>query len=216
MLTSLVLVFCVLHTHSVPTWIKTVQFHEDEELLPHLVLRVDEGVIDALGAVAEVEDGVDLLSTVERLGGSNLTHALRRDVFTICLSQNICTQIIYLEFQLGENHAAGGHTVDVDFLIPKHFGFISQQLGSTPNLVTNLCSPLEAKDVKGFVHDLHLLDIVDGVHLDLAQAAGRIVCAKGAREIVKQSQFTNKVKLSNKSRPEIDISVSKLPGTPRF
>ena len=83
-------------------------------------------------------------------------------------------------------------------------------------MVTNLCSPLEAKDVKGFVHDLHLLDIVDGVHLDLAQAAGRIVCAKGAREIVKQSQFTNKVKLSNKSRPEIDISVSKLPGTPRF
>jgi len=47
----------------------------------HLVFRVDEGVIDALGAVAEVEDGVDLLSTVERLGGSNLTHALRRDIF---------------------------------------------------------------------------------------------------------------------------------------
>ena len=100
-------------------------------MLPHLVLQVDEGVIDALGAVAEVEDGVDLLSTVERLGGSNLTHALRRDVFTICLSQNICTQIIYLEYQLGENHAAGSHAVHVDFLIPEHFGFISQQLGST-------------------------------------------------------------------------------------
>ena len=88
----------------------------------HLVFRVDEGVIDALGAVAEVEDGVDLLSTVERLGGSNLTHALRRDIFIICLCQNISTLIVYLEFQLGENHAAGGHTVDVDFLIPEHFG----------------------------------------------------------------------------------------------
>ena len=43
-------------------------------------------------------------------------------------------------------------------------------------MIKNLCSPLEAKDVKGFVHDLHLLDIVDGVHLDLAQAAGRIIC----------------------------------------
>ena len=42
----------------------------------HLVFRVDEGVIDALGAVAEVEDGVDLLSAVERLGGRDLTHAL--------------------------------------------------------------------------------------------------------------------------------------------
>ena len=62
-------------------------------MLPHLVLRVDEGVIDALGAVAEVEDGVDLLSTVERLGGSNLTHALRRDIFTICLCQNILENI---------------------------------------------------------------------------------------------------------------------------
>ena len=60
----------------------------------HLVFRVDEGVIDALGAVAEVEDGVDLLSTVERLGGSNLTHALRRDIFTICLCQNILENIL--------------------------------------------------------------------------------------------------------------------------
>ena len=42
----------------------------------HLVFRVDEGVIDALGAVAEVEDGVDLLSTIQRLRGGNLTHAL--------------------------------------------------------------------------------------------------------------------------------------------
>ena len=98
----------------------------------HLVFRVDEGVIDALGAVAEVEDGVDLLSTIEGLGGSNLTHALRRYIFTIGLCQNICTLIVYLEFQLGENHAAGGHAVDVDFLIPEHFGFISQQLGSIP------------------------------------------------------------------------------------
>ena len=43
-------------------------------------------------------------------------------------------------------------------------------------MVKNLCLPLEPKDVKGFVHDLHLLDIVDGIHLDLAQAAGRIIC----------------------------------------
>ena len=42
----------------------------------HLVFRVDEGVIDALGAVAEVEDGVDLLSTIKRLRGGDLTHAL--------------------------------------------------------------------------------------------------------------------------------------------
>ena len=68
--------------------------------------------------------------------------------------------------------------------------------------------PLEAKDVKGFVHDLHLLDIVDGVHLDLAQAAGRIVCAKGGRQIVQQSQSSNKVRLSNTSRLEINISES--------
>ena len=76
--------------------------------------------------------------------------------------------------------------------------------------------PLEAKDVKGFVHDLHLLDIVDGIHLDLAQAAGRIVCAKGARQIVKQRQSSNKVKLSNTSCPEIDISVWKLLGFETF
>ena len=182
----------------------------------HLVFRVDEGVIDALGAVAEVEDGVDLLSTVERLGGSNLTHALRRYIFTIGLCQNICTPIVYLEFQLGENHAAGGHAVDVDFLIPEHFGFSSQQLGSTPNLVKNLCLPLEPKDVKGFVHDLHLLDIVDGIHLDLAQAAGRIVCAKGARQIVKQSRSSNKVNLTSTSRLEIDISVLKPLGFDTF
>ena len=34
----------------------------------HLVFGIDESVIDALGAVAEVEDGIDLLSTVQRLG----------------------------------------------------------------------------------------------------------------------------------------------------
>merc|ERR1719249_330010 len=36
-------------------------------LCPDLVLGIDESVIDALGAVAEVEDGVDLFSTVQRL-----------------------------------------------------------------------------------------------------------------------------------------------------
>ena len=36
--------------------------------------------------------------------------------------------------------------------------------------------PLETKDVKGFVHDLHFFLIVDGVNLDLAKAAGRIIC----------------------------------------
>ena len=36
--------------------------------------------------------------------------------------------------------------------------------------------PLEAKDVKGFVHDLHLLLVIDGFNLDLAKAAGRVIC----------------------------------------
>ena len=34
---------------------------------------------------------------------------------------------------------------------------------------------LESEDVKGFVHDLHLLLVVDGVDLDLAKAAGGVV-----------------------------------------
>ena len=45
-------------------------------ILFYLVFWIDEGVIDSLGAVAEVEDGVDFLSTVEGLWGGNLTHAL--------------------------------------------------------------------------------------------------------------------------------------------
>ena len=36
--------------------------------------------------------------------------------------------------------------------------------------------PLEAKDVKGFVHNLHLLLVIDGLNLDLAKAAGRVIC----------------------------------------
>ena len=36
--------------------------------------------------------------------------------------------------------------------------------------------PLEAKDVKGFVHDLHFLHIIDGINRNLAKAAGRIIC----------------------------------------
>ena len=34
---------------------------------------------------------------------------------------------------------------------------------------------LKSKDVEGLVHDLHLLDVVDGVHGDLAQAGRRVV-----------------------------------------
>ena len=79
-----------------------------------------------------------------------------------------------------------------------------------------MCLPLEPKDVKGFVHDLHLLDIVDGIHLDLAQAAGRIVCAKGARQVVKQCRSSNKVNLTSTSRLEIDISVLKPLGFDTF
>ena len=36
--------------------------------------------------------------------------------------------------------------------------------------------PLEAKDVKGFVHDLHFLLIIDRVNLHLAQAARWVIC----------------------------------------
>ena len=45
--------------------------------------------------------------------------------------------------------------------------------------------PLESKNVKSFVHDLHLLHIVNGVNLDLAKAAGRIIC----EQLSKLSQF---------------------------
>ena len=38
-----------------------------------------------------------------------------------------------------------------------------------------LSDSLESEDVKGFVHDLHLLLVVDGVDLDLAKAAGGVV-----------------------------------------
>ena len=38
--------------------------------------------------------------------------------------------------------------------------------------------PLEAKDVKGFVHDLHFLLIIDRVNLHLAQAARWVICKK--------------------------------------
>ena len=38
----------------------------------NLVLRVDEAVVDGLVAVGELEDGVDVGSRVERLGGSHL------------------------------------------------------------------------------------------------------------------------------------------------
>ena len=55
-------------------------------------------------------------------------------------------------------------------------------------MIKTLCSPLEAKDVKGFVHDLHLLHVVDGVDLDLAQAAGRIIC--GLNIPLSLSQFS--------------------------
>ena len=93
------------------------------------------------------------------------------------------------------------------FSHPWTFWFISQQLGSTPNLVKNLCLPLEPKDVKGFVHDLHLLDIVDGLHLDLAQAAGRIVCAKGECQTKSNCQTRHVQRLTFRFG---NISVSRL------
>ena len=84
-LTSQELVFWVLQTHSVPTC--SILFSSISQktpyLLNHLVLGVDESVVDAFGAVAEVEDGVDFLSTVEGFRGGNFTHALRiRGLFT--------------------------------------------------------------------------------------------------------------------------------------
>ena len=43
--------------------------------------------------------------------------------------------------------------------------------------------PLESKDVEGFVHDLHFFFIIDGVDLDLAEAAGRIIFGRGNMSI---------------------------------
>ena len=74
-------------------------------------------------------------------------------------------------------------------------------------MVKNLCLPLEPKDVKGFVHDLHLLDIVDGLHLDLAQAAGRIVCAKGECQTKSNCQTRHVQRLTFRFG---NISVSRL------
>ena len=77
-LTSQELVFWVLQTHSVPTC--SILFssisQKTPHLLNHLVLGVDESIVDAFGAVAKVEDGVDFLSTVEGFRGGNFTHAL--------------------------------------------------------------------------------------------------------------------------------------------
>ena len=64
-----------MHTHSVPTC-RVVLFGKPDTNIAHLVLRVDESVIDAFGAVAEVEDGVNFLATIKRFGGSNFSHAL--------------------------------------------------------------------------------------------------------------------------------------------
>ena len=47
-----------------------------DDIAHHLVLGVDESVIDALSAVAEVEDGVDFLSSIKRFGAGDLAHAL--------------------------------------------------------------------------------------------------------------------------------------------
>ena len=44
----------------------------------NLVFGVNESVVDAFGAVAEVQDGVDLLTTIQRLGRGDLTHALKK------------------------------------------------------------------------------------------------------------------------------------------
>ena len=78
----------------------------------------------------------------------------------------------YLEFKLGENHAAGSDTVDIDFLIPGDLVIIL--LASFA--LSSVYIPLESEDVKGFVHDLHFLLIIDGINLDLAETAGRVIC----------------------------------------
>ena len=79
----------------------------------------------------------------------------------------------YLELKLGENHAAGSDTVDINLLVPVQSVLI---LFSTLSHI-----PLESKDVKSFVHDLHLLLVVNGVNLDLSKAAGRIICEQNIR-----------------------------------
>ena len=72
---------------------------------------------------------------------------------------------MYLEFKLGEHHAACSDTVDINLLIP-----------------------LESKDVEGFVHDLHFFLIVDRVNLHLAQAARWVICKKsGVSKFLKKS-----------------------------
>ena len=65
-------VFCI------PTLFRpaTSFYLANQVLHTHLVLGVDESVIDAFRAVAEVEDGVDFLSSIKRFGAGDLAHAL--------------------------------------------------------------------------------------------------------------------------------------------
>ena len=63
--------------------------------------------------------------------------------------------------------------------------------------------PLEPKDVKGFVHDLHLLHIVDGLNLDLAEAAGWVVI-----DVV--GQLTRFVQVNDVGDQEVEDVVASL------
>ena len=70
-------------------------------MLNHLVLGVDESIVDAFGAVAEVEDGVDFLSTVEGFRGGNFTHALRiQGLYTAKAKRFSLSPDTDLEFEL--------------------------------------------------------------------------------------------------------------------
>ena len=62
---------------------------------------------------------------------------------------------------------------DLAHALELHAGHVHAERGHAVHVV--LLRPAEAQDVEGLVHDLHLLDVVDGVHGDLAQADRRVV-----------------------------------------
>ena len=71
---------------------------------------------------------------------------------------------MYLELHPTQLHTQGRDPVDVHLLLVR-----------------------AAQDVKGFVHDLHFLHIIDGINRNLAKAAGRVICQKD--KFIKHLEF---------------------------